>query len=526
MGSPEPIRHPGGPDRRARAQREPEGRILRPSPALAERREQWQRPRATVDDHELALDASPERLARFDAAVTDVHTSVALFNRGFYGDPVPLGLCAAVQRKAAALAALETAQIHAVAAEGVAGGGGPLPHLDVIQAAFGHHDVRGVVAHVGGAAQASAELIGAEAYATGSRVAFRGTPSLHTAAHEAAHVVQQRAGVSLAGGVGAVGDRWERHADAVADAVVRGHDAAPLLDRVAGGGGGGVAAGGAVQRLAKGEITKVLKKHGTVPAHAGPMTDLLSLIADRFKITSAAQVERFIAPIERIFSLRGLDEGQRFMRRVLPTLKSINGAMSFVKLVGAIATPINLAADVLINIPAVAEQLGAATTQAAKAKDDARKRVHEARRYFAANDQHAAMMVADNVADSVGGRFTMRTIVNHVVNGSQVNYHKKIAAVVAALRTWIDAEAGFYRAVADALLTVAGTAANAAGVAALLVPAVGEVVGTAAALVSVSVWLIQTIGGTAKAQAVATAPLKASETFMRQLAEKLLAAPA
>ncbi|MCA9515409.1 MAG: hypothetical protein KC635_10730, partial [Myxococcales bacterium] len=63
--------------------------------------------------------------------------------------------------------------------------------------------------------------------------------------HEAAHVVQQRAGVSLSGGVGAVGDRYEQHADAVADAVVAGKDAAPILNEMTGGGGGG---GGGVQQ--------------------------------------------------------------------------------------------------------------------------------------------------------------------------------------------------------------------------------------------------------------------------------------
>jgi hypothetical protein len=39
-------------------------------------------------------------------------------------------------------------------------------------------------------------------YATGNHVAFKGAPNLHTAAHEAAHVVQQRGGVQLKGGVG------------------------------------------------------------------------------------------------------------------------------------------------------------------------------------------------------------------------------------------------------------------------------------------------------------------------------------
>lgn len=58
-------------------------------------------------------------------------------------------------------------------------------------------------------------------------MAFARSPSLHDAAHEAAHVVQQRSGFR---GVGQAGDRHERHADQVADAVARGDSAEALLD--------------------------------------------------------------------------------------------------------------------------------------------------------------------------------------------------------------------------------------------------------------------------------------------------------
>ena len=133
---------------------------------------------------------------------------------------------------------------HAIAARGAAGGGGTIPHGDAIQAAFGRHDVGGVRAHQGGGASAAAEALGARAYAYGNDVVFDGAPDLHTAAHEAAHVVQQRGGVQLAGGVGAEGDAHERHADAVADRVVRGESAEDLLDEY--GGGGGAAA---IQRI-------------------------------------------------------------------------------------------------------------------------------------------------------------------------------------------------------------------------------------------------------------------------------------
>ncbi|MEZ4363017.1 MAG: DUF4157 domain-containing protein [Kofleriaceae bacterium] len=114
--------------------------------------------------------------------------------------------------------------------------------MDAIQRSFGHHNVSNIEAHSDGAAQASARAMGAEAFATGNHVVFGGAPSLHTAAHEAAHVVQQAAGVQLSGGVGAVGDSYERHADAVADCVVRGESAESLLDQMAGGGGRGAPA--------------------------------------------------------------------------------------------------------------------------------------------------------------------------------------------------------------------------------------------------------------------------------------------
>ena len=120
--------------------------------------------------------------------------------------------------------------VHAAAAQGIADSGATLPHLDVIQRAFGGHDVSGVKAHVGGAAARASAAIGADAYTKGDHVAFTNAPDLHTAAHEAAHVVQQRAGVQLPDGVGRAGDAYEQHADAVADEVVAGRSAEPLLD--------------------------------------------------------------------------------------------------------------------------------------------------------------------------------------------------------------------------------------------------------------------------------------------------------
>jgi len=124
----------------------------------------------------------------------------------------------------------DNAQVHALAAAGVAGAGQPLPHRERIAASFGPgHDLSHIRAAVGGPAAEAANAIGATAYATGDRVAFADAPDLHTAAHEAAHVVQQRAGVHLSGGVGQSGDPYEVQADAIADRVVDGQSAADLL---------------------------------------------------------------------------------------------------------------------------------------------------------------------------------------------------------------------------------------------------------------------------------------------------------
>jgi hypothetical protein len=145
-----------------------------------------------------------------------------------------------------------------IAARGVADARSSLPHGSTIQQLFGRHDVSHVRAEVGGAGGAAAAQIGASAYATGDRVAFAQSPDLHTAAHEAAHVVQQRAGVSLKGGVGQAGDAHEQHADRVADLVVAGQSAESVLDETSGRGG----AGAAVQRQQA--------PAGAGPAPAGP----------------------------------------------------------------------------------------------------------------------------------------------------------------------------------------------------------------------------------------------------------------
>lgn len=136
-----------------------------------------------------------------------------------------------VQRKGGG----DTGGVHAAAAHGISGGGGSMPFASQIQQSFGGYDISHVQAHTDSAAKQGSSAMGADAYATGNHVAFGKSPDLHTAAHEAAHVVQQQAGVQLSGGVGAVGDRYEKHADQVADAVVQGKSAEPILAEMAGG---------------------------------------------------------------------------------------------------------------------------------------------------------------------------------------------------------------------------------------------------------------------------------------------------
>ncbi|HET9626852.1 MAG TPA: DUF4157 domain-containing protein [Kofleriaceae bacterium] len=153
-----------------------------------------------------------------------------------------------VQRKATG-AEPASAAVHASAQQGIATAPSPLPFAEAIQRAFGRHDISSIQAHTGSDAAAAVEGMGAKAYATGNHVVLGAANDLHTAAHEAAHVVQQRGGVQLKGGVGEVGDSYEQHADAVADLVVRGESAEPLLDRYASPGAAATSTGAGIQRI-------------------------------------------------------------------------------------------------------------------------------------------------------------------------------------------------------------------------------------------------------------------------------------
>lgn len=117
----------------------------------------------------------------------------------------------------------------AVAAHGVEGAGESLPHYEVVQRAFGEHDLAGVRAHIGGAAAAASRELGAHAYAYGNDIAFAEHPTAELVAHEATHIVQQRAGVALKSLDGGSSDVHEQQANAVERAVATGESAVPLL---------------------------------------------------------------------------------------------------------------------------------------------------------------------------------------------------------------------------------------------------------------------------------------------------------
>ncbi len=170
------------------------------------------------------VDQAPRSHVQGESAPAHVATKPAGFSAGKpsvdNGAPTPKKMGAA------------NASVHAAAAHGVSGAAHALPFAEKIQAAFGPaHDVSQIKAHTDEAAAQGAQAMGAQAFASGDRIVFGSSPDLHTVAHEAAHVVQQQAGLQPTGGVGADGDTYEQQADAIADRVVAGQSAADLLPR-------------------------------------------------------------------------------------------------------------------------------------------------------------------------------------------------------------------------------------------------------------------------------------------------------
>lgn len=144
--------------------------------------------------------------------------------------PVQLKPAEGVSRSNEASAPVD---VHAAAARATAGTGERLPYADEISAALGGVDLSYIHVHRDSAAQKGAAAIGASAFASGNAIVLGDKQDKHTVAHEVAHVLQQRAGVSLLGGVGTPGDSYEQNADAIADRVVAGRSAVDLLPATA-----------------------------------------------------------------------------------------------------------------------------------------------------------------------------------------------------------------------------------------------------------------------------------------------------
>ena len=200
-------------------------------------------PRAQQVASSKALDTAVEQASSAKTALSIAAQSEEI--RSHVAAPVGAGTAAApgIQmrlRPPSVLQAMELGQtarperVRRAAEAGVSKASQELPHFGQIQRAFGNHDLSDVRVQVGGDAARKSDALGATAYTTGNRVAFKSSPDLHTAAHEAAHVVQQRGGVQLSGGVGQAGDKYEDHADSVANLVVQGKSAEGLLGRHSG----------------------------------------------------------------------------------------------------------------------------------------------------------------------------------------------------------------------------------------------------------------------------------------------------
>ena len=102
-------------------------------------------------------------------------------------------------------AAVTNESVHQAAVVGVSGAGHAVPFAVDIQRSFGDHDISHIQAHSDAAALAGSKAMGAGAFASGNKIVLGDKQDKHTVAHEVAHVMQQRAGVQLLGGVGAVG---------------------------------------------------------------------------------------------------------------------------------------------------------------------------------------------------------------------------------------------------------------------------------------------------------------------------------
>ncbi len=181
------------------------------------------------------------------------------------------------------------------ARDGVGGAAQPLPFRERIQESFGRHSLRDVQAVVGGAASQASDRLDAHAFAVGDRVGFRETPDLWLAAHEAAHVVQQRAPAGAEASPGA-----ERRADLVADQVARGASAewmlGPVEARTPGGSPGSI-----VQLRARAGHKVGTIKIGWNDDSVEFFHRITEATAKKFHVDESGLFQNFLAPAQRAY---------------------------------------------------------------------------------------------------------------------------------------------------------------------------------------------------------------------------------
>jgi len=117
-----------------------------------------------------------------------------------------------------------------VAAGAFAGAAREVPHRAQMEQAFGR-SFAGVNAFTGPQAADASEALGADAFASGSNVAFHdASPDAKLVAHELTHVVQQAGGAPqvAAKATSSPGDASEAEADRVAERVAAGQSAGPI----------------------------------------------------------------------------------------------------------------------------------------------------------------------------------------------------------------------------------------------------------------------------------------------------------
>lgn len=178
-----------------------------------------------------ALKPAPAPSPRAPEAARIAPRASALLGGRRAGSSPPLdGAAHAAQRLYGNRAVGRLLDPQTVAHHAFAGAGGALPHLGAIQRSFGPYDVSTISAYTGTRARQANRVMGSEAMTRGEQVALGGSTPLHVAAHEAAHVLQHRAGLRIPGGVGGRRDTHEDFADRIADRVTSGRSATDLLD--------------------------------------------------------------------------------------------------------------------------------------------------------------------------------------------------------------------------------------------------------------------------------------------------------